>query len=52
MKCISVCVWGGGGGGNLLVGLPLVAGYLIGTQQKHIHQNGKKQQDEVSRTPV
>ena len=36
------------GRGNILVGLLLVAGYLIGTQQKHIHQNGKKQQDEVS----
>ena len=53
-KCVCVCVGGGGGGGggNLLVGLPLMAGYLIGTQQKHVHQNGKKQQDEVSRTPV
>ena len=43
--------WGVGGGGvgdNLQVGLALVAGYLIGTQQKHVHQNGEKQQDEVS----
>ena len=38
----------GEGRDNLQVGLLLVAGYLIGTQQKHVHQNGKKQQDEVS----